>query len=134
MGAKPNFADRRTKKPEPEVIPIKDRASQLPVPSGYKLLIMLPVASDKTDGGIAKAETTKRQEEVSSVTGYVHSMGPDAYKDKKRFSAPYCEVGDFIIMKAYAGTRLIIHGTEWRLINDDSVDAVVLDPRGITKA
>jgi len=26
-----------------------------------------------------------------------------------------------------------IHGTEWRLINDDSIQAVVQDPRGIQR-
>jgi len=138
MAGTPTFADRRKKKPVPEPkveeIPVEDRASQLPVPCGYKLLIMLPVAEERTEGGIIKAEATKKSEEVGSVTGFVHSMGPDAYTDKNRFpNGPYCKVGDFIIMRAYSGTRLIIHDTEFRLINDESVDAVVTDPRGIRK-
>ncbi len=109
-------------------------ASQLPKPMGYKLLIALPESDEKTDGGIIKASTTMRAEEVGSIVGYVVALGPDAYHDKKRFpNGPYCKQGDWIIMRAYAGTRLQIHSTEMRLINDDSVDAVVDDPRGIKK-
>jgi co-chaperonin GroES (HSP10) len=138
MGDEPVFANRSKRGLKPEVveeIPIEDRGKQLPTPVGYKLLIMLPVAAEKTEGGIIKAETTKQQETVNSVTGYVQAMGPDAYSDKTRFpNGPYCKVGDFIIMKAYAGTRILIHGVELRLINDDSVDAIVDDPRGISKA
>ena len=63
------------------------------------------------------------------------ALGPDAYADKKRFpSGAYCKEGDFIIMRSYSGTRIKIHGKEFRLINDDSVEAVVDDPRGVYKA
>ncbi len=136
MAGAANFADRRKKKTVVDISEKEEKATatQLPVPCGFKLLIALPEAEDKTEGGLYKAEQTKKLEEVGSVVGFVHAMGPDAYTDKKRCSVPYCKVGDWIIMRAYAGTRLIIHGTEWRLINDDSVDAVVQDPRGISKA
>lgn len=110
------------------------RASQLPAPKGYKLLIGLPEVEEKTAGGIIKAEETRRIEEVGSIVGFVIDMGPDAYADEKRFpTGPYCKKGDFIIMRSYTGTRLNIHGKEFRLINDDSVEAVVDDPRGIAK-
>ena len=33
-------------------------------------------------------------------------------------------------MRTYTGTRFRIHGKELRLINDDSVEAVIDDPRG----
>ena len=61
-------------------------------------------------------------------------MGDDCYQDKNRFpNGPYCEKGDWIIMRSYSGTRFMVHGKEFRLINDDSVEAVVQDPRGIVK-
>jgi len=76
-----------------------------------------------------------RVEEQTTVVLFVAALGPDAYKDEKRFpSGPWCQKGDFVVVRAYAGTRLKIHGTEWRLINDDSVEAVVEDPRGIGRA
>jgi hypothetical protein len=64
----------------------------------------------------------------------VAKIGPDAFKDEKRFpSGPACQVGDFVLVRPNTGTRMKIHGTEWRLISDDSVQAVVQDPRGIQR-
>lgn len=110
-------------------------ASQLPEPTGYKLLIALPEPEEKTGGGIIKAAKTLHEEEIGSIVGFVLKMGPDAYKSDERFpSGPYCKLGDWIMMRSYSGTRFKIHGKEFRLINDDSVEAVVEDPRGVVKA
>jgi len=107
---------------------------QLPVPTGYRILIGLPDVEEKTDGGILKASQTLENEHVASIVGFVIDMGPDCYKDKQRFpDGAWCKEGDFIIMRAYSGTRFKIHGKEFRLINDDTVEAVVDDPRGITR-
>ncbi len=118
-------------KEEDQTLP---KASQLPEPKGYKILIALPEPEEATTGGILKAESTKQIEEVGSVCGFVLKIGPDAYQDTKRFpNGPYCKVGDWIMMRSYSGTRFTIHNKEMRLINDDSVEAVVDDPRGIQK-
>jgi co-chaperonin GroES (HSP10) len=70
-------------------------------------------------------------EGIASIIGFVVSMGPDAYQDKEKFPhGPYCEKGDFVIFRSYSGTRFKIHTQEFRLINDDTVEAVVDDPRG----
>lgn len=117
-----------------ETIPSPKLASQLPKPTGYKLLIALPDPEETTAGGIIKASETLYNEEISSITGFVVAMGPDAYADEKRFpNGPYCKVGDWIMMRAFSGTRFKIHGKEFRLLNDDSIEAVVEDPRGILK-
>ena len=110
-------------------------ASQLPKPTGYKILVALPAPDEKTEGGLLKASETMQREEVASIVGFVIAMGPDCYKDPERFPSgvPYCKEQDWIIMRAYSGTRMKIHGKEFRLINDDSVEAVVQDPRGIVK-
>jgi co-chaperonin GroES (HSP10) len=109
-------------------------ASQLPEPCGYKVLIALPEVEETTEGGIIKAKETISLEEVGSICGFVLKIGPDAYKDKKRFpNGAYCAEGDWILMRSYSGTRFKIHGKEFRLINDDSVEAVVEDPRGVSK-
>ena len=113
----------------------EDRAKQLPEPKGYKILCALPEVEDKFANGILKADTTVRLEEHSSVILFVLKMGPDCYKDKDRFpSGPYCKEGDFVMTRAYSGTRFKIHGREFRLINDDTIEAVVDDPRGYTRA
>ena len=63
------------------------------------------------------------------------AVGPDAYQDKARFpSGPLCKVGDFVLIRPSSGSRLKIHGQEFRIINDDSVEATVQDPRGISRA
>ena len=118
---------------------IKDEersAKQLPQPMGYKMLIALPdVEETYGDGLLVKAEMTRQAEEVTTVVGFVLKMGPDCYQDKSKFpTGPWCKEGDFVILRAYSGTRIKVHGKEFRLINDDSVEAVVEDPRGITRA
>jgi co-chaperonin GroES (HSP10) len=117
-----------------QTVEAKDKAKQLPIPKGYKILIALPDIEETTKGGIIKASETRRVEEVGSIVGFVLSMGDDCYKDKNRFpNGPYCKEGDWIIMRSYSGTRFLVHGKEFRLINDDSVEAVVENPMGIVK-
>jgi hypothetical protein len=95
---------------------------------------MLPKADDEYDNGLLKAGQTMMYEELLSPVLFVTKIGPDAFQDKIRFpSGPSCKVGDFILVRPNSGTRMKIHGTEWRLINDDSVQAVVQDPRGIQR-
>jgi co-chaperonin GroES (HSP10) len=109
-------------------------ASQLPEPQGYKILIAIPNPEETTEGGIIKSSQTLENERVSSVVGLVLALGKDAYADEKRFpNGPYCKEGDLILMRAYSGTRIKIHGKEFRLINDDSVEAKIDDPRGIQR-
>jgi co-chaperonin GroES (HSP10) len=114
--------------------PVEDKAKQIPDPATYHLLCMLPQAKEEYEGGLLKASQTMQFEELLSPVLFVAKMGPDAFKDEKRFpSGPSCKVGDFVLVRPNSGTRMKIHGTEWRLINDDSVEAVVQDPRGIQR-
>jgi co-chaperonin GroES (HSP10) len=112
-----------------------DKAKQLPEPSGYHILVAIPEVEDKYESGLIKADSTMHHEEVLSTVFFVVKMGPDCYKDEKRFpTGPWCKQGDFILARPNSGTRLKIHGREFRLINDDTVEAVVQDPRGISRA
>ncbi len=113
----------------------EQKAKQLPVPSTYHILCALPDIEDEYESGIAKAGQTLQYEEVMSPVLFVVAMGPDCYKDKQRFpSGPSCKVGDFILVRPNTGTRIKIHGREFRMINDDSVEGIVEDPRGISRA
>ena len=112
----------------------EEKARQVPDPVTYHLLCMLPKADEEYESGLIKSGQTMHFEEVMSPVLFVAKMGPDCYKDPLRFpSWASCKVGDFVLVRPNTGTRLKIHGTEWRLINDDSVEAVVEDPRGIQK-
>ena len=113
----------------------EDKAKQLPDPVRFQILTVLPEIDEEYESGLAKAKTTIHYEEVLSPVLFVVKLGPDAYKDPTRFpSGPSCKVGDFVIVRPNTGTRLKIHGKEFRIINDDSVEAVVQDPRGISRA
>jgi co-chaperonin GroES (HSP10) len=98
------------------------------------LLCVLPDIDDEYESGLVKAGQTMHFEELLSPVLFVVKMGPDAFKDEKRFpSGPSCKVGDFVLVRPNTGTRIKIHGKEFRIINDDSVEAVVQDPRGVTR-
>jgi co-chaperonin GroES (HSP10) len=121
--------------PDAPEVPIEERAKQLPDPSGYRILCGVPEIEKSTEGGILKADITLHHEELLTTVLFVIKMGPDCYKDASRFpSGPWCKEGDFVLVRPHAGTRLKIHGREFRIINDDSVEGVVEDPRGISRA
>ncbi len=112
----------------------EEKARQLPDPSTFHLLCVLPEIDEEYDSGLVKAGQTIHYEELLSPVLFVVKVGPDAYKDEKRFpSGPSCKVGDFVVVRPNSGTRMKIHGKEFRIINDDSVEAVVQDPRGISR-
>lgn len=109
--------------------------AKLPEPKGYRLLIAIPEISDKTQGGVYIPEERRAGEETASIIGLVLKAGPEAYSDPNRFpSGPWCKEGDFVIFRSYSGTRFKVMGKEFRLINDDTVEATVEDPRGYTRA
>lgn len=110
-------------------------SARLPAPSGYKLLIATLEVGEKTEGGVYMPDTLKDAETTASIIGFVVAAGPDAYSDESKFpTGPYCKEGDFVIFRSYSGTRFKIAGKEFRLINDDTVEAVVDDPREYTRA
>ena len=113
----------------------QEKAKQLPKPSGYRILCAIPEVDEKIDGtDFIKPQETMMIEETLTTVLFVVDMGPDCYKDASRFpSGPYCKKGDFILIRPNSGTRLVIHGKEFRVINDDSVEGVVDDPRGIRR-
>ena len=113
----------------------EDKGKQLPQPSGYRILCAIPEVEEAYESGLVKADATISYEEKLATVLFVVSLGPDCYMDKVRFpNGPWCKQGDFVITRPNAGTRLMIHGREFRMINDDTVEAVVQDPRGIKRA
>jgi co-chaperonin GroES (HSP10) len=112
----------------------EEKAKQLPRPSGYRILCAIPDVEKEFDSGLIKADETIMIEETLTTVLFVVAMGPDCYKDTVRFpSGPYCQEGDFILIRPNSGSRLVIHGKEFRVINDDSVEGIVDDPRGIRR-
>jgi co-chaperonin GroES (HSP10) len=108
----------------------------VPKPTGWKILCAVPPAKETFEGsGIVKADTVRAAEEQTTCVLFVVAVGPDAYKDTAKFpTGAWCKEGDFIMTRTYAGTRFRLFGREFRLLNDDMVDAVVEDPRGLSRA
>ncbi len=117
----------------------EEKATQLPKPSGYRILCAIPETEKEMELGdsglsLIKADETVRNEELLTTVLFVVDLGEDCYKDPTRFpTGPWCQKGDFVLVRPHAGTRLVIHGREFRIINDDSVEGVVADPRGIRR-
>ena len=113
-----------------------EKARQLPRPTGYRILCAIPEVDKEFEGevGLIKSDETIRIEEALTTVLFVVDLGPDCYKDEKRFpNGPWCKKGDFILVRPHSGSRLVIHGREFRIINDDTVEGVVEDPRGIKR-
>jgi len=116
---------------------IEEKAKQLPKPTGYRILCAIPEADaefESSEIGLIKADETRRIEELLTTVLFVVDMGPDCYIDKAKFpNGAWCKKGDFILVRPNAGTRLLIHDREFRIIYDDNVEGVVEDPRGIKR-
>lgn len=116
----------------------EEKASALPVPTGYKLLCIVPEVDEKIAGtslDLVRDAATMRAEEHATTVLFVMRVGPDAYKDTAKFpTGPWCKAGDFVLVRTYTGTRFKVFGKEFRVLNDDQIECVVLDPRGYTRA
>ena len=109
---------------------------QLPKPVGYRVLVALPQAEETYEGtSILKTDSERSRDHIMSIIGLVVDMGSGAYADKDRFpDGPWCKEVDFVMFRMNSGTRFTIGGVEYRLMNDDSIEAVVADPTGIQRA
>ena len=114
----------------------EQKGTYLPAPTGWKILCVVPDVTDTFENSsIVKADAFMKSEEHATTVLFVLDVGPDAYKDTVKFpSGAWCKKGDFVLVRTYSGTRFKIYGKEFRLLNDDQVDAVVQDPRGLTRA
>ena len=119
-----------------EMLTPEEIEAQLPKPVGYRVLVALPQVEETFgETGLLKSTTTMNQEHIMSIIGLVMDMGEQAYSDEDRFpTGPWCKPGDYVMFRMNTGTRFKIGGVEYRLMNDDSIEAIVADPRGITRA
>mgnify|MGYP003300859488 FL=1 len=105
---------------------------ELPVPSGWRLLVLPFTPKEKTKGGIIIAQESLDKARIATNCGYVVKMGPMAYGDKEKFpTGPWCKEKDWVIFARYAGSRLPIEGGEVRLLNDDEVLGTIKDPESV---
>ena len=124
-----NALEEKYKEPlNPETI----QKSQLPVPSGWRLLVLPFTPKEKTKGGILIAQESLDKLRVGTNCGYVLKMGPLAYHDREKFpTGPWCKQGQWVIFARYAGSRLPIEGGEVRILNDDEVLGTIQNPEAV---
>jgi len=114
----------------------KELEDALPTPVGYRVLVALPEVEETFgESRIIKSSKEQHLDHVLSTIGLVVDMGTEAYSDKERFTdGPWCKEGDYVMFRANTGTRFKVGNTEFRLMNDDSIEAVVADPRAVARA
>ena len=118
-----------------DTLPMDELEAMIPVPVGYHVLIKMPeVEQTFGDSGIIKSHKTIHEDTILNMVGLVLDMGGEAYGDEKRFpNGPWCKTGDFVMFRANSGTRFKVAGQEYRLMNDDSIEAVVKDHSAISR-
>jgi co-chaperonin GroES (HSP10) len=112
----------------------KSLKERLPQPVGWKILIMPYLGKTTSDGGIYIPDATREREALATVVAYVLKLGPLAYQDSSKFGEslnPWCEEGQWICIGRYAGSRYKLDDGEVRIINDDEVQATIIDPDDI---
>jgi len=128
---KHKFALEEKYKSEPKKEVTKE-TTKLPMPTGWRMLVLPFRMKEKTEGGVIIGTETIDRQQVASQYGNVIAMGPDCYNDPKRFNdGPWCKIGDWVVFARYAGSRIEIEGGEVRLLNDDEILATVQDPTDI---
>ena len=131
-----HVAKRRAKEKKEEIK--KEEISEktkLPVPTGWRLLVLPYKIKNKTKGGVLLSSKTVEDSQIATNVGLVMAVGPDAYEDKIKFpNGPWCKEKDWVIFARYAGSRLNIDGGELRILNDDEILGTVNSPEDILSA
>ena len=110
----------------------KSILERMPQPTGWRMLVLPYKGKGMTEGGIQLVKETIERESLATVVAYVVAMGPDCYKDPKRFEKPWCQEKQWVLVVRYAGARFKLGDeSEVRIINDDEVIATILNPDDI---
>ena len=129
---RPALQEKYDKEPKKVEKDLTAEHAKLPIPTGWRLLVLPFKMKEKTKGGIHLAETTLERQQVASQVGLVMAMGPQCYKDKERYpEGPWCKEKDWVMFARYAGSRIKIDGGKMRLLNDDEVLASIDSPEDI---
>ena len=110
---------------------ITNEMEKLPLPVGWRILVLPFEASKKSQGGIIYSDDAVERASIASTCGNVLAMGSQTYDKEKFPEGPWCKKGDWVVFARYAGSRIKIQGGEVRLLNDDEILATIKDPEDI---
>ena len=110
---------------------ITNEMEKLPLPVGWRILVLPFEASKKSKGGIIYSDDAVERASIASTCGNVLAMGSQTYDKEKFPEGPWCKKGDWVVFARYAGSRIKIQGGEVRLLNDDEILATIKNPEDI---
>ena len=91
------YVDAEKRVLDPELLN-KSLLERMPQPTGWRILILPYKGKGVSEGGIHLVQQTVDRESLATVVGYVVKMGPDCYKDASRFSEPWCEEKQWVLI------------------------------------
>ena len=118
-------------KEKKEIKNITNEMEKLPLPVGWRILVLPFEASKKSKGGIIYSDDAVDRASIASTCGNVLAMGSQTYDKEKFPEGPWCKKGDWVVFARYAGSRIKIQGGEVRLLNDDEILATIKNPEDI---
>ena len=107
---------------------ITNEMDKLPLPVGWRILVLPFEASKKSKGGIIYSDDAVERASIASTCGNVLAMGSQSYEKENFPEGPWCKKGDWVVFARYAGSRIKIQGGEVRLLNDDEILATIKNP------
>ena len=110
---------------------ITNEMEKLPLPVGWRILVLPFEASKKSKGGIIYSDDAVERASIASTCGNVLAVGSQTYDKEKFPEGPWCKKGDWVVFARYAGSRIKIQGGEVRLLNDDEILATIKNPEDI---
>ncbi len=89
-------------------------------PLGNRVLVEPSEAEEKSTGGILLPESAQE----APAEGKVIAVGPGRLLDDGERAEMSIEEGDIVIYRKYGGTDITVDGTDYVLVDEDSVLAV----------
>ena len=90
-------------------------------PLSDRVVVKLVEAEEKTKTGILLTAAAQEKPQVAEVV----AVGPGKPSDNGGYTAMTVKVGDKVIASKYAGTSVKLDGTEYVIVSEDDVLAVV---------
>ena len=90
-------------------------------PLSNRVVIKFVEAEEKTKGGIVLTAAAQEKPQIAEVI----AIGPGKVTDNGALAPMTVKVGDKVIASKYAGTTVKLEGTEYTILSEDDILAVV---------
>jgi len=103
------------------------KLKEVPTPTGWRVLIKIQDIPETTEHGIIIPDQYRDTVGQAAQVAEVISLGEEAYTGGK-MKGVWCKPGDWVLISKYAGVRIDVKGEEYRLLNDDELLAITVNP------